>query len=308
MFRKGCGNKVSKRMFSDSAWLNSVSFELYYERITQLAMSRIKWQNLPPEIDARFLEWTLFYDGMAVFFHEPGVGYAALQTMIGGRLNIYRIPIWRKAYSVNGFQRKLNNKNSVIIFNNQTHTSSELGVRMFAYRLSEMDNTISVNLNAQKTPVLVACDEQQRLTMLNLYEKYTGNQPFIFGNKLINTDSLKAIKTDAPFVSDKIYRLKVDYWNECLTYLGISNSTINKAERVNTDEVNRSMGGTLASRASYLDSRNQAADMINRMFGLDVSAEWNEQIDEMAQQMQYEMMRSEMIGGGENGSLHGGTA
>ena len=42
---------------------------------------------------------------------------------------------------------------------------------------------MDVNIQAQKTPILILAEESQRLTMQNAYMQYDGNEPFIFGNK-----------------------------------------------------------------------------------------------------------------------------
>lgn len=57
--------------------------------------------------------------------------------------------------------------------------------------------------------------------MENLYNQYRGNRPFIFGDKdqMNNIDFIKAIKTDAPLVFDKLQEYKKQIWNEALTYL-----------------------------------------------------------------------------------------
>ena len=155
--------------FCESAYMNNRTYLQYYNRLTELAISMFEWQNLPETIDQRFLEMCLFCDGMCVFFQDEVLGYLSLQCMIGGKLNVYRIPMERRAYATNGYQRELDGTNSVIIFNNYLHTNSMLDVEMFSKRLYNLDRAIDVNANAQKTPVLIQCDETQRLTMKNLY-------------------------------------------------------------------------------------------------------------------------------------------
>lgn len=256
--------------FWRSAKKNNATFYQYYNRLTELAISMFEWKNLPDTIDERFMELALFADGMCVFFQDETIGYLALRTMIGGRLDVYQIPMERRAYASNGYNRQLDETNSVIIFNNRLHTNALLEVENFAIRLSDLDRTIDVNAYAQKTPLLIACDEQQRLTLKNVYMNYTGNEPVIFGDNNLNPNSIQAINTGAPYVADKLYELKTQIWNEALTYLGISNLTINKKERLITDEVMRNQGGTIASRYSRLQARRQACEKINEMFGLNI--------------------------------------
>ena len=264
------------RDFWESAAMNTGTYRQYYNRLVELAISMFEWQNLPDTVDPRFLELCLFTDGQVVFFNDPDLGYLTLQNACNGGFNVYRIPVKRRAYAVNGYQKDLSDKDSVIIFNNYLHTNSQLDAAMFARRLSDLDRSIDVNAKAQKTPILIKCDETQRLTMQNLYMQYDGNMPFIFADKSLNTNQLQAIKTDAPYVADKLYQLKTQIWNEALTYLGISNINVQKKERLITDEVTRNQGGTIASRYSRLNARRDACKQINAMFGLDVWCDYRE--------------------------------
>ena len=262
--------------FWQSARRNNATYLQYYMHLAELAMSMFEWKNLPPTVDARFLELTLFEDGQIVFFKDEELGYLCLQCAVNGGFNVYRIPTNRRAYASNGYQKNLTENDSVIIYNNFLRTNSMLDVRNFAERLYNIDRAIDVNINAQKTPILIKCDEQQRLTMLNTYQQYVGNQPVIFGDKALNTNAFQVLNTGAPLVADKLYTLKTQLWNECLTYLGISNINVQKKERLITDEVTRNQGGTIASRYARLEARRQACDQINRMFGLDVECNYRE--------------------------------
>ena len=269
------------REFWESADLNVASYIQYYDRLTELSISMFEWRNLPETVDARFLELTLFANGMAVFFKNDADEYLALQCAISGPLDVYRIPIRRRAYAVNGFNQELDNTDSVIIYNNMLHKNSMLDVRMFARELYNLDRAISVNANAQKTPILIRCTENERLSLENLYMNYDGNKPVIYGDKQLNPNALTVLKTDAPYVADKLYTLKTQKWNEALTYLGISNVNITKRERLITDEVTRNQGGTIASRYSRLESRRQACAKINEMFGLNIQCDYREDYQEI---------------------------
>ena len=143
-------------------------------------------------------------------------------------------------------------------------------------RLWNLDRIIDVNANAQKTPVLIQASEKQRLMMLNLYKEFDGNQPFIFGDKNLDLNSIKAISTQAPYICDKITDLKSNIWNEALTYLGIANVSYQKKERMVSDEVSRMMGGVIANRNSRLKTRQVAVEKINKMFGTNVKVEFSE--------------------------------
>ena len=268
-----------RTFFGESSRNNRYTYTQYMERLVDLSVSMFEWVNVPDTIDTRFLELTLFHDGQAVFFNDEELGFLCLQSAVNGRFNVYRIPVRRRAYAVNGYQRDLTDKDSVLVWNNLIHSNSVIEVRNFAQRLYNLDRIIDVNVNAQKTPVMIQATEQQRLTLLNLYKAYDGNAPFIFGDKNLDLSGIKAISTGAPYLADKLYELKTEIWNEALTYLGISNVNIRKKERLITDEVNRLQGGTIASRYSRLQARRQACEEINRMFDLDIWVNYREDFE-----------------------------
>lgn len=274
-------SRRKNRQFWESGILNNATFRQYYNRLVELSISMFEWKNLPDTVDPRFLELTLFTDGQAVFFEDEVMGYLCLQNILGGQFDVYRIPVDRRAYAVNGYQKRLDNTDSVIIWNNYLHTNSMLDVQMFAKRLYNLDRAIDVNANAQKTPILLLCDESERLSLENIYMQYDGNMPVIKAQKSLNPNAFTVLNTDAPYVADKLYQLKTQIWNEALTYLGISNINITKKERLITDEVTRNQGGTIASRYSRLQSRREACKKINDMFGLDIWCDYREDFQEI---------------------------
>ena len=268
--------------FEESALLNNITYMQYFNRLTELAISMFEWQNLPPTVDPRYIELHLFQNGSMVYFNDDVVGNLCLDCLPNGNFDVYGNPVNRKAYSsYNNYQRDLNEDNSVIIWNNYLRTNSITDIKLYSKRLYLLDRIIDVNASAQKTPVLVQGTEKQRLTLLNLYKEFDGNSPFIFGDKNLDLNALKCLNTGAPYVADKIYQLKTQIWNEALTYLGISNINIQKKERLITDEVTRTQGGTIASRYSRLQARREAVDKINAMFGTNISVDYREDFQEI---------------------------
>lgn len=287
--------------FEDSMLMNNRTYLQYLNRLTELSISMFEWKNLPETVDARYLELHLFETGCMVYFRDDVIGDLCLDCIVNGRLDVYGYPILRRAYSgYNNYQKLLKQDNSVIIWNNYLHTNSILDVKMFARRLYVLDRIIDINANAQKTPVLIQANEKQRLTMLNLYMQYDGNAPYIFGDKNLDLNAIKSISTEAPYVADKLYTLKTQIWNEALTYLGISNINIQKKERLITDEVTRNQGGTIASRYSRLESRRQAVEKINKMFGTNIEVNYREDFQQVSDDTIPDEAGADTIGGAGN--------
>lgn len=279
--------------FNQSLAANMGTYQLYLDRLMELSISMFDWVNIPESIDVRFLEATLFQNGSAVFFRDDDLQltglsdvdtangtYLALPVAMNGNWDVYNVPMARRAYATNNYQKQLTNNDSVIIYNNMIRTDSMPLCRIYAQRLWNLDRIIDVNANAQKTPIMIRCDEQQRLTVLNAYKEWDGNQPVIFGDKNFDLNSMSVLATGAPYVGRDLYELKTQIWNEALTYLGISNVSFQKKERLISDEVARAQGGTIASRYSRLKARQQACEMINNMFGLNMSVNFGKDFRE----------------------------
>ena len=282
-----CGVKGDYQ-FWESANANAVAEQYYLSRLSELAMSMFKWKNLPETVDSRFLEYTLFYEGAVVFFKDENLsssqlaeegGYLALQVVLGGDLNVYRIPNNRKAYAVNGYNNQLDQNNSVIIWNNMIRLPEYGRMMFYANKLYQIDRAIDVNVKGQRFPIAILCDETQRMTMKQVYKQYDGNEPFIFGDKNLDLSGIQVVNTGSPYVADKLQQLKNNIWSEAMMCLGIPNSPSEKKERLVANEAKVSQGGTLASRSSRLEMRKMACAEINKMFGLDIDVEYNQDLD-----------------------------
>lgn len=283
--------------FEDSATTNTLTYMQYLRRLMELSMSMFEWKNLPSTVDPRYIELRLFETGSVVFFKDDVLGELCLDCIQQGNFDVYGNPITRRAYSCyNNYQKVLSNKDSVIIWNNYLRTNSVTDIQLYAKRLWDLDRSVDVNAKSQKTPILIQCNEKQKLSMMNLYMQYDGNTPVIFGDNNIDINGIKVISTQAPYVADKLYQLKNQIWNEALTYLGISNLNINKQERLITDEVSSSQGSTISSRYSRLECRKQAVEKINEMFGLNIKVDYRKDY----QDIDLDMPSDDTLGGDGN--------
>lgn len=272
--------------FVDSSIVNDLTFIDYLNRFKKVALSVFEWVNLPKSMNAQWLEKCLYYNGMATLLKDKNYGFINTNCCSNGKLNIYGLPTNLNCYS---FEYQTNRKlytglmtglteaqkearefyECILVQNNWDRTPTAGSMELFALRLYEAERTADVNIKAQKTPVMVLVDEEQRLMMENLYNQYDGNRPFIFGDKKqLGSDILRAIKTDAPFIADKIIDYKKEIWNEALTFLGINNIMVDKKERLITDEANSNNELINLNLQSYLAPRQEACRQFNEKFGL----------------------------------------
>lgn len=267
---------------------NDVTFASYFGMLQNMAENTFKWEGLPFQVDPIFIEKMLFQYGLVAVFNEPDVGLVALPAMQSGGFNIYGVPKMVRAFSPRtGFSRLLKYSpvlamtECILIHNtnrdlNSSQYKATLG--MFAERLTDMKRTEDVNIYAQRTPVTTCVPEGQVETYKNALETYASCGQTIIGYKGLNVDAIKAIKTDAPWVAQDIDELFVRTWNEAIGFLGVSNVSINKKERVNNDEVARAMGGALAFRNVRQEPRERAVELINAKWNLDTKVTFSEEL------------------------------
>ena len=287
----------AKRNYFDDTVLNMrLAYSIYSNVLTEIALSSFKYKNLPETIDDRYLETSLFINGKNVWFNDDVVGLTCLDCVTKGSFNIYGEPIKREAYSkYNKYRISLDEKNSVIMWNNKMRTNSVMVVEYFAKKLANIDNTIDVNVNGQKTPVIIQGTEKQKLTLINMYKEYTGNQPLICAYDGIDiSTAIKSIPTVAPYVSDRLTDLKNEIWKQALNFLGVGSSS-QKRERMLKDEIMLNQGEAFANRQSRLESRKTAVEKINKMFGTNIEVEFSDDVAKML---------AETVGGEDNGKVH----
>lgn len=265
-----------KSEFRDAMLLNNETYVDYLERLKKIALSIFEWSNLPDSMNARYLEMVLYYKGQASLLYDNDYGFINTQACDSGYINIYGLPTLINCYSFSYNQMRdtyvagsgePKDKECILVLNNYQRVPTASTLELFAYRLAELQRTFDVNIKAQRTPVLIRTDQKQEFTLKKMYEQYDGNTPAIFADKnLVSDDSLKALKTDAPFIARELNDAKREIWNEALTFLGVSNLS-EKRERLISSEADSNNELVNLNLQSYLVPRQQACKEFNDKFG-----------------------------------------
>lgn len=299
--------KRHDKIYVQSQDFNARAYTHYYHMLTEMAVNRFRWVGLPDSVDERFLEMCLYRNACAVFF-KPWFSdeFMATQVTPSGKWNVYDNPTKYTAWGNNGFQYRMGMDKGVMIWANYSRVPWHNSIDMYARKLADIDRTIDVNLHAQKTPVVITCPEEKRLSMLNLYQQYDGNEPLILGVEGMMEDSaISVLKTDAPYLIDKLLVDKVKIMNEVFTLLGVDNSNTEKRERMVAGEVSSNNGQIEMMRLSGLNARRQACAEINKRYGLDCSVVWNH--DNMTPNFDYQGNIFYQLEGVDNDSMEGGN-
>lgn len=231
-------NRWQRLSVFDSLALNNITYNEYTIRLLNIALARFKWENVPKGIDIRYLELMLITQGSALVFYEDSLDqFFGLGVAYTGPLNWYGVPSERSAIAANGTPfRMLDETNSVLIFNNMARTGDAYIINEYARKLYEIQRNAETNANLQKFSAFIACNEKERLSLKNLIMKLDGGQPFIYGDKSLNLDSIKPINLDIPFIARDLLSVKTEIYNEALTSLGVVSAFTDKRERLVANE------------------------------------------------------------------------
>lgn len=264
-----------------SMMINDRTYVDYLNRLRLIATSLFTWDKLDDYAGtgaSRFLEQSLYDNGRACFVEDNELGYLALKVNPSDKLNVYNLPTRVLAWSI-GYNKEYAFDDVVYIMNNELQLPTADTIQLMAYRLYETERTIDTNLIAMKTPILIEGDTKTILTLKNVYMQYSGNVPFVFGNKQFDiSNKLNVLKTDAPYLIDKLEIHKHEIWNDAMTYLGIDNANTDKKERLITDEVESNNELINYYLNCFYKTRKKACDEINEKYGLDISIKLNKDI------------------------------
>jgi len=247
-----------------------------YNILKELFITSFSWSNLPPTVNQRYLELSLFEYGKIAFFKDSEIGHLALKTTLAGMLDVYYEPTKIRAYGGGGYQKLMtNNKDCVVIYNNFVRDTPQIRILDYAKRIYNIERTIDINVHAQRTPILIKTSKKQELTVKNLYKQYDEYEPVVVVDEDMDLSKIGVVDTKAPFIARDLMDLKKQIWNEALSYIGIENNSAEKNERLTANEVMVSNGLAIASRNAKLQARQNAVDKINLIFGLDIVVDVN---------------------------------
>lgn len=246
---------------------NFATYQMYLRQCLTLAENVFAFPNLPNYIDVAYLNKVLLRKGAIAFFYDEVLEeILALPFIAYGKLDVYGRPLKIQVFGKNGYNRVLNNDEFVIMYDNNGQYPLFIDICQYAERIALTTRTTDINISQQKTPRFWKTISEKEKSIKDLVNNVDGFENVVLTYEDINFDDTTLILAPAPYVADKLDLHKDKDWNEFLRLIGIANTNFQKKERNIKDEILASQGGTIASRYSRFQPRQNAVDKINEKF------------------------------------------
>lgn len=256
---------------------NIKTTEMYKRQFISLACNVFNIKNLnevAPFMDYSYVNKELVYKGVIAFFMDEYLGLLALPFVNLGKLDLYGRPIDIQVIGRNGYTRKLNFDEYILMWDNRSKQPLIYDILEYSERTAQIQRTIDINISQQRCPRIWKTKTANLNTIKDLIDGVSSNNEAILTYDNIELEDTQAILEPAPFVADKLAEQKDKIWNEFLRLIGIANTSFQKKERNIQDEVFISQAGTIASRFTRFNSRVDAIKKINKKWKLNLEVEY----------------------------------
>lgn len=145
----------------------------------------------------------------------------------------------------------------------------EVIVDEYARKLADVDAAIRTNLQLQKMPFLVLGTEKNKQQMSDVLSSILSNRPAVF-RKTNDINSITSLRTDSPYVIDKLNQYKRTLDSEVKTLLGIDNlNTDTKSQYINDSETNANNEEISLAKIGFYDALKDFRDNAKKYLGIE---------------------------------------
>ena len=286
------GRKKNADYYAQALVERQLTKEYYMTRALESFVNRLEYE--PEEgfeccldfFDTSFAERCIFFKGSVTVWFDPILqSYRCGDVIPQGTRDIYGDPTTWNTQPVNGSpQVELSTDNAVIMYdssaNNRpgTNASYVIPAQMCEHIVNDMcdlHTARNVNVSSLAVPLIITGTPGQQLTLQNRIQQIDTGTKYIFvaddtdtGNKIeaLHTDCVNNIAS---------FSVELDKeWAELLTYLGINNANVFKAERLTDDEVNANNEQLSMKARAVIKARQDAFDKLASMGYPKVRVKW----------------------------------
>ena len=190
----------------NAKYFTGVTYSTWFNRLYNIAISLFEWLNLPDTCNEKFIEQVLFFNGFMVGYKDTALNsFLIMPCTNNSVLDIFGYPAKVNAYGYNGYMaqnltpytitlgQEPTKADAALLYANYSRCPDLPAVLYFARKLTKIDRTIDVNINVQKTPYIISCGENQRLTIANMFKQVDNFEPAIIVTKFYGLNGEKPI-------------------------------------------------------------------------------------------------------------------
>ena len=250
---------------------------VFYMYFLNLVTNMFEYENMPEGTDTDFLEVQLALQGKCGLVNDPNLGIINPQ-ITPTAYNMYGRATGIDAYA-RDYNKSFNNPDDfVIVRNTNNYIPTFVYIDYFTQKIANLQGIESININAQKTPVIFKGTREQRVLLEEEFKKYDGNAWYMFIEKDA-IGGIDSVNTNAPFIADKLNEQIRFYIDMFLTFIGLNNANgTYKRERSLVDEIqaNNELIGITCD--SMLKSRQKSFDEANAKWGTNMKVKYSEEV------------------------------
>ena len=235
-----------------------------------------KWEGLPDGLPSQQMEQYITMSGMACGFSHPQAGTVILPAVWGAPLNLYYLPNNYMAYGA-GWSGVVDADESIAFYDNSSRRSLRAAMEHTEKNIYDLISAERVNISHSKNPWVFAGTEDEAKGLIANLQKVDENTPayVVTGSELRSIETAKQFYPTNVKLDTQTYLQAIrQELNSFLTQLGYDNITIEKKERLITDEAHSNDASVMFHRADRLRARQEAAEKYNAMFNANLRVEW----------------------------------
>lgn len=211
----------------------------YLKELVDMGTSMFMYEDLPFPLTSQIIEMALMFNTHLCFYQNDAFGPEPMlcRYIPNGQMNKYWKPTKVTVMALNGehIADEVNYTDIILARDNVLDIPLFIVLDDFIEKIQHMEDTLDVNMQLLKMPMIFTCDKKQTATYKQLFKSIKNCEPFVLAASDFNADA-KSIPISLPVSPKDIYEIYDKYRNMAREALGIS-ATIEKAQRVQAAEV-----------------------------------------------------------------------
>lgn len=277
-------------------WKNNREFENWYRKLVNMSMSVYRWNDLPETCDKWIIEYALLMYGKVCIAKDNTYGIVSLPCQETNRYNLYGYSDSIIAYGFNGFNQEYKcympgtdntDAQAIMMYDNPSRYPYNFYLLSTAERLSDNIRAIDVALNKLKNPYWISCNQTQLDSVKKTLSDISDNDNAVITSKSLSPNDFQILPTASnPNILDGMWDNFNNTYDLFKEIIGINNNhQKDKKERLITDEVNSNNFITDMFLDIRLQQRKDFCDIVNSLFGTNISVELSESFQRFQEMM-----------------------